>query len=80
MEGFMSDLKPNFYSMAAKWPSSFVSREKVSEFSGGILNPRTLANLDCQGEDPKRIRVGRKIAYEVNELCNWLATRSQEVK
>jgi len=70
----------DFSSLSKKWPSSVVAREKVSEFSGGILNPRTLANLDSKGEGPKRIRVGRKIAYEVNELCNWLATRSQEVK
>lgn len=71
--------KTNFSSLAKKWPSSFVSRDRVSEFSGGIIHPRTLANLDCKGEGPKRIRVGRKVAYEVKELCNWLSKRAQAV-
>jgi len=67
-------------SMARKWPSSFIAREKVGEFTGGILNPRTMANLDCKGEGPKRIRIGRKIAYDVKELCEWLSNRSEIVE
>ncbi|WAC08054.1 MAG: hypothetical protein OS130_02340 [Thermodesulfobacteriota bacterium] len=71
---------PNLTAMAAKWPSEFVSRERVSEFSGGILHPRTLANLDSKGEGPKRIRIGRKVAYNVHDLCDWLAKRTQNIK
>ena len=71
--------KPDFKSMAEKWPSSHVSREKVSQFTGGILNPRTLANIDCKGEGPERIRIGRKIAYKVEDLCDWLSERASHV-
>jgi len=63
-------------SLARKWPSSFVSRDRVAEFSGGILHPRTMANIDCKGEGPKRIRIGRKVVYPVNDLCEWLSKRS----
>ena len=69
----------DFQSLAAKWPSEFVAREKVAEFSGGILHPRTMANLDALGKGPRRFRVGGKVAYFVKDLCNWLASRSQEL-
>lgn len=72
--------KTDLLSLSQKWPSSYVSREKVGEFSGGILNPRTLANLDCKGEGPKRIRIGRKVAYSVRDLCAWLAERAQNIE
>jgi hypothetical protein len=60
-----------------QWPSPYVSRDKVGEFSGGILHPRTMANLDSLGQGPKgRIRMnGKKITYPVDELINWLEAR-----
>jgi hypothetical protein len=75
-------VNPDLSSLADKWPSSFVSRDKVGEFSGGILHPRTLANLDALGQGPKgRIRVnGKKCAYPVNELISWLESRSDLVE
>jgi len=68
--------KPNLSSMAEKWPSAYVARERVGDFSGGILHPRTLANLDSLGAGPARIQVGRKIAYKVDDLINWMADRA----
>ena len=63
--------------LADKWPSGIVARTKVGEFSGGILNPRTLANLDSQGLGPKkRIQIGNKIAYPVDSLIEWLQGRA----
>ena len=76
----MSESISKFQLMAEKWRTPFVARDRVAEFSGGILHPRTMANLDSNGKGPKgRIRVGRKVAYEVNELCKWLASRAQEL-
>lgn len=73
--------KADFSSLAAKWPSSFVARDQVDVFSGGILHPRTLANLDSRGEGPQgRIRLGRKIAYSVPELLAWMTARAERVK
>lgn len=72
----MSDTKSKFRTMAEMWRSPYVARDKVAEFSGGILHPRTLANLDSKGKGPAgRIRIGRKVAYDVKELCDWLASR-----
>jgi len=69
--------RPDLSPLAARWPSPFVAREKISEFSGGIITPKSMANLDCIGEGPKgRITCGRKVAYPVAELVAWLESRS----
>jgi len=62
-----------------KWPSAIVARSEVAEFSGGLLNPRTLANLDCRGEGPPvRLKMGtRRVAYPTAVLARWLAERIQ---
>ena len=67
--------KPDLKSLIDKWPSSMVAREKISEFTGGIISPGTLANLDCKGEGPPKIRIGRKIAYETKSFVEWLQRR-----
>ena len=66
-ERFMTKLHtPTFQSMADRWPSTWVARQEIKRFTGGIINPKYLANLDSQGKGPEgRIRVGRKIAYPV---------------
>lgn len=71
--------KVNLSHLAARWPSSLVAREKVGEFSGGIISPKTIANLDSKGgEGPKgRITVGRKVAYPVDLLIKWLESRAK---
>jgi len=60
-----------------KWPSTIVARERVAEFSGGLLHPRTMANLDSEKAGPPRLIFGRKIAYPVEDLCEWMAQRIQ---
>lgn len=71
------DRMVDFSSLGEKWPSSYVSREKVGEFSGGIVCPKYLANLDSQGKGPKgRVRIGRKIAYPVDLFIKWLESRA----
>lgn len=70
--------KPDLSILAARWPSPFVAREKVGDFSGGIITPKTMANMDSNGEGPKgRITCGRKVAYPVAELIAWLESRSK---
>jgi len=65
----------HFKSMADKWPSAFVAREKVGIFSGGIVSPGTLANLKCQGGGPEYVTIGRKICYPLGPLIEWLKSR-----
>lgn len=69
-------MQANLRKLADKWPSTIVSRGKVGEFTGGLIHPRTLANLDSLGKGPAgRVRVGRKVAYDVDSLLVWLETR-----
>lgn len=71
---------PTFQSLADKWPSAFVARQEIQRFSGGIINGKYIANLDSQGAGPSgRVRIGRKIAYPVNELVRWLESRATKV-
>jgi hypothetical protein len=77
----MNEQNSIFASLRDKWPSTIVFRGKVNEFSGGVLNPRTLANLDSKGEGPKgRIRInGKRIAYTVESLIAFLEEHSEVV-
>ena len=65
--------------LAKKWPSNLVAREEVGTFSGGVLNCRTMANLDSLGKGPERIRIGRKVVYEVGALIEWLENRTEQL-
>ena len=61
--------------LAKKWPSAIVAREKIGEFSGGILSSRSMANLDSLGLGPERIKIGRKVAYPIDSLVVWISKR-----
>ena len=64
--------------LADKWPSPYVAREEVGPFSGGILSPKSLANLDAMGKGPRgRFRCGRKVVYPVSSLVEFCESRSQ---
>ena len=67
-------------SLKDKWPSAFVVRSEIDRFSGGLLHGRTLANLDCEGKGPKRIRLGRKIGYQIDDLITWMTERVEILK
>ena len=53
-----------------------ISRDHVEKLLGGIISSKTLANLDSLGKGPKRMRVGRKVAYLTEDLLEWLETRT----
>lgn len=60
--------------LATLWPSDLVARKKVGAFTGGIISPSTIANLDAIGKGPKgRTTVGqRKVFYPKDLLVEWL--------
>jgi len=69
---------PLFQRMADKWPSSVFSRDQVKEFTGGLVNPRSLANLDSMRKGPDgRYRLGRKVFYDVEKFVVWLDNRAK---
>lgn len=73
----MRDLNEHFALLRKSWPSTLVSRSEIGRFSGGIISPHYIANLDCRGLGPvERIRIGRKIAYPVDSLIEWLKNKS----
>lgn len=59
-----------------RWPTTFVPRSKVSQFTGGLIATGTLANCDCEGIGPKgSFRIGRQICYPTSSLCDWLISK-----
>jgi hypothetical protein len=70
--------KPDLTPLKTSWGAPYVERQKVSEFSGGILHPRTMSNLDARDEGPPgRFRIGKKIAYPVDSLISWMEARAE---
>lgn len=62
--------------LAKAWGAPIVARAEVSKFSGGLLHPRTLANLDCIGQGPESIRIGGRVCYPTGALVEWLKART----
>lgn len=59
-----------------RWPSAYVARTKVGEFTGGLVSPGTVANADSKGEGPEgAIRMGRNTGYPVDGFLRWLQKR-----
>jgi hypothetical protein len=56
-----------------------IARDHVEKLLGGIISSKTLANLDSLGEGPKRMRVGRKVAYRTDDLLEWLSNRTKNL-
>ena len=70
-------MKRDFSELAENWPSPIVARKEISRFSGGLLHPRTMANLDSKGEGPKgRIKMGRTVGYFVDSLIDFMNARA----
>ena len=73
--------KPNLSHLAEHWQSPLISRGEVRAFTGGLLSEKYLANLDSRGLGVKgRVRIGRKIAYPVKNLIEFLENRSEVVE
>ena len=69
--------KQDLSRLVEKWPSAYVARPEIARFTGGLMQAGTMANLDSKGMGPEgKIRVGRKVAYEVHSLVAWLEGRN----
>ena len=60
----------------AKRLPPLIARDHVERLLGGVISAKRLANLDCLGVGPKRIRIGRKVAYKTEDLLAWLEERA----
>ena len=73
--GFVKDV---FDDMADNWPSEIIARTEIKVFTGGLITPGYIANLDSRGEGPLgRIRSGRKTGYQKKQFVQWLRERSR---
>lgn len=70
-------LAPEFQLMVDSWENGpYVARSLVRKFSGGMLNPKTMANLDSLGEGPERVKFGNRVYYPVVKLAEWAQNRA----
>lgn len=67
----------DFGELEEKWPSPFVERAQIGVLTGGILHPLSMKNLDNKGEGLPRVRIGRRIAYRVRDVVDYLSCKSQ---
>lgn len=76
-ENMKSSSAIDLSAFAKAWAAPYVERQKIAEFSGGLIEPKSLANLDAQNKGPAgRIKVGKKVIYPVEELIRWLEGRA----
>ena len=68
----------DFNELAIAWGSPIVARTEIEKFSGGLLKPRTMANLDSLKKGPGKIMVGGKTCYVTKSLVAWLETRRHQ--
>lgn len=67
-----------FDQMAVSWKAPVVARAEIGKFSGGALNPKTLANMDCEGTGPsERLVIGRRVCYPTPVLVAWMRKHSR---
>ena len=69
MEMILGDLVKNL--------PPIISRDHIEKLLGGIISAKTLANLDSLGKGPKRMTIGRKVAYRTEHLLEWLEKRTK---
>lgn len=71
----MSD--SNFLDQLSMELPVFFTRKQACEKLGGLLSPRTLANLDSMGLGcPEKKMIGGKIVYPRIEFLKWLDGRN----
>jgi hypothetical protein len=61
-----------FDAMIEKWPSPIVTRQEVKTLTGGLISPKTLANLACIGDGPPCEALGGKKVYRIETFVPWL--------
>lgn len=68
----------DFTELERKWPSPFVDRSQVGALTGGILQPKFMQALESKGQGLPRVRIGKKVAYRVKDIADYLKSKSQD--
>lgn len=71
LEPFESEKERLLKSLLVQYPGG-IPRTRVLEATGGLIAPKTLANLANQGNQPEFFRVRGKVVYPVSVFVEWL--------
>ena len=56
-------------------------RTELQKATGGLLNHRTIANLDSKGIGiPGRYLIGKKVCYPISGVLEYLANKTAEIE
>lgn len=67
-----------FEEFAEKWPSLFVARDEVGNFTEGMYKAASLNTFDAKGDGVSpRYRMGRRVFYRVPDLVEWGNNRNK---
>ncbi len=64
--------------MLDSWKSGVVARGVAAEFSGGLVQPGSLAVADCEGYGCERLSSEKKTLYLASDLADWIVRRFTE--
>jgi len=61
-------------SLADKWPSTVVSRAELHKLTGGVLNGRTMANIESLGTSDRIpcFRMKKTVFYTVSDVIDYI--------
>lgn len=66
----------DFDKLADDWPSPFVARSEIENFTKGLYKPRSMNTFDGAGKGIRRRIVFRnKVAYLKEDVIEWLKSK-----
>ena len=71
-------MQTDSYAELEKTLPPIISRCEVPRLLGGLISAGRLANLDCLGQGPRRIMLGRKVGYTRADFIAWMRSRGVE--
>ena len=63
-----------FKALESELPPVF-TRKTASAAIGGLMSPKTMANLDALNQGPPKVQLGAKVGYERESFLQWLKGR-----
>ena len=65
--------------LAEDWPSPFVARSEMENFTKGLYKPRSMNTFDGSGKGIKRkLKMRSKIAYLKEDVVEWLKRKKSK--
>lgn len=69
----LKENQPDLESLGNEWPSPFVARSEIENFTKGLYKPRSMNTFDAKGLGiSRKLRLGTKIIYLKEDVIEWL--------